>query len=144
MKNVNHRAVILSALLVMGLGFLWYGPLFGDKWMAFVGLDEAILEIKPPGAATWITTIVATVLSIYGLAWFFQQLDVDSGANGAGMGLLIGFAFILLAKLRSNAFAMNPYGLSWISGGFDMVALAISGFVLGWWRKKQKKGQSPF
>ena len=35
-------------------------------------------------------------------------------------------------------FAKNPYALSWITGGFDMVSLSLSGFVLGVWRKYEK------
>jgi hypothetical protein len=33
-------------------------------------------------------------------------------------------------------FAQSPYALSWITGGFDMVALTIGGLIIGGWRSK--------
>jgi hypothetical protein len=35
----------------------------------------------------------------------------------------------------TNMFAQQPYGLAWITGGFDMVGMTISGFILGAWTK---------
>lgn len=34
--TINHAAVWVSVVLFFGMGFLWYGPLFGESWMTFV------------------------------------------------------------------------------------------------------------
>src|SRR3989344_2185675 len=34
---VNYFAVFLSALAAMAIGFFWYGPLLGDRWLNLAG-----------------------------------------------------------------------------------------------------------
>ena len=134
--KVNHLAVIVCLVLSFGLGFLWYGPLFGEQWMAMVGLDLATIEANPPGAGVWITNVISSIIPLYVLAWLFTKLGTDSGIKGAFIGFLIAFSFIFLSRMTSDMFAKAPYALSWITGGFDMVFLTIAGFVLGAWTKK--------
>ncbi len=133
--KINHAAVWVSVVLLTVLGFLWYGPLFGDPWMAMVGLDKATVEANPPGAGAWITNIIATVAPVYTLAWLFTGLHVESALRGAGIGFLIAFSFVFLTNMTSDMFAQNPYALSWITGGFTLVAMALAGLILGAWRK---------
>ena len=110
--------------------------------MSMVGLDAAQVEANPPGAGVWITNVVSTVIPLYVLAWLFGKLDVSSAGEGAGIGFLIGFSFVFLSKMTGDMFAQSPYALSWINGGFDMVALTLSGIVLGAWRKKAAVSQT--
>jgi cytochrome b subunit of formate dehydrogenase len=139
--RINHLAILVCFILLTGLGFLWYGPLFGEPWMDMVGLDMAEVEANPPGAGIWISNIIATVIPLYALAWLFKQMGVDSGIRGAGIGLLISFSFVFLSKLAGDLFAQNPYALSWITGGYDMVSLTLAGFILGAWPKRKTSGE---
>ena len=133
--KINHLAVLVAVVLQFVLGFLWYGPLFGDAWMEIVGLDLATIEANPPGTGAWITNIIASVSGIYVLAWLFVKLEVDSFLSGAYYGLLIGFVFVLLSNMTSGMFAKDPYELAWITGGFTTVGLTVGGAVLGAWTK---------
>ncbi|MDO8488446.1 MAG: DUF1761 family protein [bacterium] len=38
MVPVNYLAILAAAVLSMVLGFLWFGPLFGQTWMKLMGL----------------------------------------------------------------------------------------------------------
>lgn len=136
MEKINHRAVWVSVVLLFVLGFLWYEPLFGELWMSLVGLTLADIEANPPGAGVWITNTISTVVPLYVLAWLFGKMNVESGIEGAGIGLLIAFSFVFLTMMTGNMFAQNPYVLTWINGGFNMTAMTLSGFILGAWRKK--------
>ncbi len=133
--KINHLAVWACVVLSFIIGFIWYDPLFGDAWMALVGLDRATVEANPPGAGIWIINMVSSVVPMYALAWLFVQLDVRAGLRGAGIGLLIVFSFHFLSTLVGNMFAQAPYELTWITGGFDLVLITISGFILGAWTK---------
>ncbi len=66
--KINHLAVWVSVVMLFVLGFLWYGPIFGEPWMGMVGLDMAKIEANPPGAGIWLTNIVSSVASMYALA----------------------------------------------------------------------------
>ncbi len=136
--KINHAAVWVGVVLLTVLGFLWYGPLFGDGWMQHVGLDRASVEANPPGAGIWITNTIATVVPLYTLAWLFVRLKIQTAVKGAITGLLIGFSFVFLSNLTGDMFAQRPYGLSWITGGYSMVALTIGGLLLGGWQRRSK------
>lgn len=138
-QKINHAAILVSVIVLFAIGFLWYGVLFGDQWMRMVELDMAEAEGESGNAGIWITNLVATVVPLYVLAWLFLKLNVASGLEGAGIGLLIGFAFIFLSRMTSDMFAQNPYGLSWIVGGNSMVNLTVAGFILGAWKKRAPK-----
>ena len=133
--KVNHLAVLVAVVLQFVLGFLWYGPLFGEPWMAAVGLDMATIEADPAGAGEWITNIFTAVLSMYVLAWLFTKIPVTSLLQGLLIGLLIGFAFVLMSGMTSGMFAKDPYELAWITGGFTTVGLGVGGAVFGAWKK---------
>ena len=140
MKNmkelkINHAAVWVGVVLLTAFGYIWYEPLFGDQWMSLVGLERATIEADPPGAGIWISNLIATVIPLYALAWLFVRLNVRSALEGAGIGLLIGFSFVFLSRMTSDMFAQNPYGLSWIVGGFSTISIVIGGALLGAWRK---------
>ena len=134
--KINHLAVLLGVVLQFVIGYLWYSPiLFGNPWMEMVDLDLATIEANPPGANIWIINVAASVAAIYLLAWLFTQLNVDNWFSGVYYGFLLGFGFVLLSLMRSNAFEQAPYGLAWINGGFTTFGLMIGGGILGAWKK---------
>ncbi|MDH4092985.1 MAG: DUF1761 domain-containing protein [Cyclobacteriaceae bacterium] len=135
-SKINHLAILVCVVILFALGFVWYGPLFGEPWMAMVGLDMATVEANPPGAGAWITNFIASVVPLYALAWLFGKIGVSSGLQGAGYALLIVFCFHHLSVMTGGIFAKQPYALAWITGGYDMVGLTISGFIIGAWKKK--------
>ena len=137
--KINHLAVWVNVVLLTGLGFFWYSPAgLGNPWMEMVGIDMATIEANPPGAGTWITNIVATVVPMYALAWFFVKLNINSAAKGLTYGLIISFCFHFLSNMTGDMFALRPYALSWITGGFDLVAFAVAGLILGAWTKEDR------
>ena len=37
--QINYLAILVSAILSMVVGSIWYGPLFGKKWAELIGAD---------------------------------------------------------------------------------------------------------
>lgn len=136
MNHINHLAILVCVIALFVLGFIWYGPLFGDSWMEMVGLDPEQVEANPPGAGVWLTNLVATVLPLYVLAWLLLKMDVKTGLKGAWIGFVISFSFVFLSQMTGDMFAKAPYALSWITGGYSMLALTLSGLILGAWAKR--------
>ncbi len=133
--KINHLAVWVAIILQFVIGFLWYGPLFGEPWMEMVGLDMDTIMADPAGAGDWITNIISSVAGVYLLAFLFTKIGVDSFAKGTLYGFLIGFVFVLLAEKTSGAFSKYPYALPWITGGFTTTGLTVAGAILGAWKK---------
>jgi len=136
--KINHLAVLAAIIMQFVLGFLWYGPLFGEAWMNLVGLDIESIMADPAGAEEWITNIFSAVVSMYVLAWLFTKLNVNTLLTGLYYGFIIGFSFVLLSTMTSNMFAKEAYGLAWITAGFTTSGLMLGGVILGAWKKYEK------
>jgi hypothetical protein len=135
--KINHLAVVVCIVLCFLIGFFWYGPaLFGYQWMAMVHLDEAAIQANPPGAGLWITNLLSAAVPLYLMAWLFGKLGVTSGLQGAILAFAIVFSFHHLPTMTSNMFGKMPYGLAWITGGYELTCMTIGGFIIGAWRKK--------
>ena len=135
--KINHLAVLLCVILLHVIGFLWYGQLFGEAWMSMVGLNPESTQTSSGEAGLWITNLIATLAPVYLFAWLFTKLDVTSGLRGATLAFVITFCVHHLPVMSGNMFAGEHYGLAWITGGFSLVGMTISGFILGAWTKRE-------
>jgi hypothetical protein len=70
-------------------------PLFGEKWMALVDIDQATMEQGSMNASIWILNSVAIIAPIYLLDWVFTKMNVTSGIQGTLIAFLTVFAFII-------------------------------------------------
>jgi hypothetical protein len=100
MVHVNLLAVLVAAVTVFVLGWLWYSPLlFYKSWMRLRGLDPvaAMAEAKMPGGKLLIELARCFVLA-YVIARLVVQLGVTSWMGAAHFGLFmwIGFPVIIL------------------------------------------------
>ena len=39
--EINYIAILVAAVLAMTIGAIWYGPLFGNKWLEIIGASDA-------------------------------------------------------------------------------------------------------
>ena len=133
--KINHLAVWVNIVFLHLLGSLWYGPLFGEQWMEMVGLTMEDAQTGSASAGLWITNAVATIITVYTLAWMFTKLNINTVVEGLITGLVIGFSFNFMPAMSGNMFAQEPYWLAYVTGGFSMVGWGISGMILGIWKK---------
>jgi hypothetical protein len=133
--KINHIAVWVNVVILHALGFVWYGPLFGDPWMEMVGITLEEAESGSANMGMWITNTVSTIITVYALAWLFTKMNVDSAVKGLLMGLLIAIAFNFMPAMSGNMFEQSPYWLAYVTGGFNMVGWGIAGLILGAWKK---------
>ena len=101
MVHVNYLAVLVAAVAVFALGWVWYSPLlFFNPWMRLRGVDPAAAMVgaKMPGGKLLIEFARCLILA-YVIARFVALLRIDSllGAIHLGVFLWIGFPVILLA-----------------------------------------------
>jgi amino acid permease len=118
-------------------GFLWYGPLFGEKWMTYVGLDQQSMQNDSMNPMLWVLNTIAIIAPMYALAWLLARLGIRTGMMGAAIAFVIVFCFFHLPLMNANMFAGTPNGLAWITGGYSLTWLTISGFILGMWTKER-------
>lgn len=130
--DINYLALAVSAVLSVVLGFIWYGPLFGKKWMALSGMTMP--AEKPP----FKTMLKPIVLSIVGA--FFMSFILSTGLQGAsvGLGMLAGFfgwiGFIVPVHFNFAGWEGKPWTLFFINAGYWLVYLVLIGALLAAWR----------
>ena len=133
MHEVNLLAVLVAGIVPMIIGALWYGPLFGKRWMELMETtDEEVREgfnpLKTHGLGFLLSLVTAYVLA--------QLLAEYAGGAmvGVHVGLMALIAFVLPATHQSVAYEGRKAGLAWLNILFNGVALVAQGVVIASWR----------
>src|SRR5437660_4606983 len=136
MVHVNYLAVLVAAVAVFVLGWLWYSPLlFFKPWMRLRGLDPvaAMAGAKMPGGKLVIEFVRCVVLA-YVIALFVAHRGISSWMGAVHFGILawIGFPVILLtgSVLWHNA----PWKVAAIHAGDWLVKLLVIPIIVSLWR----------
>ncbi|MBP6859145.1 MAG: DUF1761 domain-containing protein [Candidatus Magasanikbacteria bacterium] len=137
MWDVNLWAVLVSAIVSMVIGSIWYGPLFGKKFMAAKGMaawtPEQQAAMKNKMIATYAAQFVASLLMFYTLA----GITIGFGHATLGGGLLSGFVmwfgFVVPLKLGEELWGGKQV-LFWLGIGHMLVTLLAAGAIIGIWR----------
>jgi len=132
--KINYLAVICCLFINMLLGMAWYG-VFSQPWMDGNGLNMDMIANAPNPAMKYITSMVIAVICGLVISLIFQRLGVTGLQDGAKSGAAIGFLG-LLSMIMNYGFAMRPFSLALIDGGFLFVLFTLFGALLGGWQKK--------
>ena len=128
--NVNFVGVVISAVVAMVLGFIWYIPLFGKQWTALTGMTQEQMQ-SGAGPMGYAIQFVAAVIAAYALALFIRPLEIVSLFGGLKLGLLVGVGFVATAFAGNYMFGKRSLNLYLIDAGYQVVVLAVMGAILG-------------
>lgn len=132
--SVNIWAVLISSLVLMVLGFLWYGPVFGKTWMKLSGISQKdIEEAKSQMSKTYALSTLGALVISFVLAYFVQFLEARSAVSGAMIGFWIWLGFVATTMLNSVLYEGKPMMLYALNTGYYLVALPIMGAILAVW-----------
>ncbi|QYJ07684.1 DUF1761 domain-containing protein [Qipengyuania flava] len=126
--ELNWIAIIAAAVSAFVLGGLWYGPLFGKKWAALVGITEE--DQKNASMATVFGG--AFVLSLIAAAVFAAFLGPQPGVEFAtAAGFAAGLGWVAATFGINYLFAQRPFALWLIDGGYATLQFTLYGLVIG-------------
>ncbi|MDE2996067.1 MAG: DUF1761 domain-containing protein, partial [Bacteroidota bacterium] len=101
MYEINYLAVLVASLFPMLIGSLWYGPLFGKRWMALVEKSEEELRASFNPVKSYAVTWVFALLMAFVMAhvidtWSFRFGDLGvMGGIQTGFWIWIGFVLTI-------------------------------------------------
>jgi hypothetical protein len=132
LKGFNWIGALVALVLMEALGFLWYGPLFGDMWMKALGrtpdMSNATLNM--------VLGAVVTVIIIVGIDWLLRRL----GALSLMPALMASFAAWFFFNFTTMAVDYLYVGLSAtrvaINMGYQLVAYLIAGACIALIRRR--------
>lgn len=142
MVPVNYLAVLASTIVMMALGSLWYGPLFGKQWMALMGFDPArIADMQAKGAAAMWKSYAIMALGALLMSYVLQHALIFAtaylGTTGVGGGFQVGFwnwlGFVAPVMVGSVIWEGKPWKLFIINAGYYLVGLLIIGALQAMW-----------
>ena len=131
--TINWFAVLGASLVGFGVGFLWYGPLFGAAWMRSIGLDPEKMKDAPRTGMAKIfgITFVLQFIMAYCLAMFFGN-EVTT-ATGALYGFLAGLPWVAFALTINALYEQKSWTYILINGSYWTVVFTLMGVILGTW-----------
>jgi hypothetical protein len=132
---LNIWAILISMVVSVALGFLWYGPLFGKKWMALSGIKmpeqgEPMPSMKKPILLSFIGAILmSSVLTC--VIYFHNAFYLTTGMSTAlAMAAVVWFGFIVPVYLNYAGWEGKPAALFFINAGYWLVFLLISAAII--------------
>ncbi len=140
MVPVNYWALLGAAVASMILGSLWYGPLFGKKWMALSGMSpDKINAAKSKGMGkSYALMFVGSLVTAYVLSHFLVFASAYMEAAGVSAGFMAGFwvwlGFIAPVTLGSVLWEGKSWKLWILNNGYQFLSLVIAGVILALWQ----------
>ena len=139
MVPINYFAVLVSAVASMVLGSLWYGPLFGKKWIALMGMtDEMMTQAKARGMGKAYSLMFAgSLLMAYVLAHALVFASEYTMTFGVAAGLMVGLwnwlGFIAPVTLGSVLWEGKSWKLWCLNNSYYLISLMLMGVILSVW-----------
>jgi len=137
--SVNYAAIFVGAVLSMAIGAIWYGPLFGKKWLEIVGATEATLEarkkMQKSAGPLYGVKFILTLFQVLVLA----HLVVDTTrVGGVERALWIWAAFVIPTLAGAVMWTNEQSKMKWarflIQGGYQLTIFVVFGLLLQFWK----------
>ncbi len=130
LATIDWLAVLTAAVATFLIGGLWYGPLFGRRWMAASGVGEERLREggrgRIFGVAFLLQLVAAAVLALF----VPTQTTVGTGALA---GFAVGLFWVATSLGVIYLYERRPLAHWAVNAGYQMIAYAVMGAILGAW-----------
>lgn len=134
--KTNYAAIVVSAVAYWLLGALWFGVLFGQRWMALEGMSAAQARSTNP-VLPYTITFVLNLLIAFVLAQLCLWRNANTAARGAAIGVLLWIGIVGPLSVTTYMYEMRPKELFAINEFFSLVGLCLMGVILGAWTKSK-------
>lgn len=133
--GINIWAVLVSAVVSIVIGSIWYGPLFGKQFMAFMGVN------KPPKMdktvqrqmmRTYTLQVIASLLMFMFIALLVSNIGPQTVSGGIMLALLTWIGVIVPVQLGREIWG-GKMGIFWLSAGNMLVTCIAAGAIIGAW-----------
>jgi hypothetical protein len=137
---VNYFAVLVAALSCMVVGYVWYGPLFGQAWMKEMGFTtQSMKDMQKNGMGkSYGLMFVAALITAYVLAHVTEFASVYTHTTGVAAGLISGawnwVGFMVPVLISAQLWGGKSWKLFILDGGYRLVTMLLMGVILAVWR----------
>jgi len=135
MVHVSYLPVLVAAVVVFVLGWLWYSPLlFYKPWMRLRGLDpvEAMTGAKMPGGKL-VVEFARCIIVAYVIARFVALLGISSWLGAVHFGLMVWIGFPVIILTGSVLWENTPWKVAAIHAGDWLVKMLVISIIVTLW-----------
>ena len=131
-EQVNELAVLVSAILAVAVGSIWYSPLlFGPLWMKTIGQEiEAELSKREMILAS-IKSIIAQAIFFFVVTQFIQISTTASISLATVGGLLL--AFLSVSTLSLAIWEKRPISYVFVHAGYNAIVIFGGIGIIAYW-----------
>jgi hypothetical protein len=132
--GMNLLATVLAAVASFMFGWVWYGMLFSDAWLAAIGKSREQVKGDTPSPTPFIISFVGLLIMAWVLAGVLRHLGSDQVTlrNGIITGAFMWLGFVITTLGINNAFRDAKPALTVIDGGHWLGVLLVQGAIIGW------------
>lgn len=135
--DVNLWAVLVAAIASMVIGSIWYGPLFGKRFMHEMGMDtwsKEKREAEMKGMTwTYLAQFIASLVTFYVLSGLISGFGHTTASGGLMTAFIMWIGFVVPIKL-GDALWGGKMSLFWLGIGNMLVTFLAAGAIIGAWR----------
>lgn len=133
-------AVLAATAASFALGFAWYGPLFGERFARYTGMDdlteEEVEQARREATPGYVVSLLGTAAGALVVAVLFTWSHPGAGLRppwllGVALGVAGWGAFYVPGTLTAVFFEDRSLGLWAIGAGYWGLVAAASGFLVG-------------
>lgn len=114
----------------MGVGAIWYGPLFGKQWMRLVGHTEK--SIKAGVSKAMQMGLIATTIQVAATIGVVSFLAVNTPVELLQFELFAYVAFVVAQPLNIVIWSKGTWELFWINASHAFVTMLLH-LIGAWW-----------
>ena len=135
----SYVLILIGGVVSMIVGSIWYGPLFGKKWMEICGVTEMDLEkrkqMQKEALPLYITQFLLTLIQLFVL---INQMTYGGWTEQAiGVSFFYWLGFIMPTIAGSAMWNNDSTKIKWarflIQSGYQLVMFLIFGFMIQMW-----------
>jgi len=140
--GTSLTGILLATVVFYMLGFLWYGILFSDMWMAANDITEAAAEAHAAklGVMMWIGGILITLLQVLGLAYILNHANASMLGTCVKIGAVIAVLIALPILLYAHIYAGVSHQAVLLDFAHMLIGYVLVGAVLSFFRGKDAIG----
>jgi hypothetical protein len=127
MPAVSIVATLAATILGFALGALWYGPFFGRRWMAAVGITPDRMQRRGNAARAYAATFALGFIASYAFGLYLGPSPGRAFAITAGA--VVGLCWVTTSLATNYLFEGRPLALVAINGGYHAVRFTLMGLA---------------
>lgn len=131
--DVNYLAVLVSALIWMVLGYIWYSPkVFGNAWCTQQHVHDEKCE-KCCGKSSYFWGFLSALVTSYVLALLVYGIDTYTILEGLELGFILWLGLVATVYLGGVIWERKSWKWWAVHSGYYLVGLLLTTALLSVW-----------